>query len=166
MMTCAGDGLLTYGGSFDVPDASNPSRNCLFASPDGKHVYLQVTVNNKSNIAIFNRDAKTGALTFSEKIEMGELDGVAQVTFLSDGKIGYFCGGPETPAAGFGYVKRDPANGKLTMGGKVPGGTCTWRFAYAPDTGTIYLPGFWSSHGFQLYSVPKDPGAIAVSMKK
>lgn len=166
VMTSASDGLLSYSGSVEVPDVANVSRNCLFTAPDGKHIYLQITADKKSYVAIFNRDAKSGILSFAEKFEMGEFDGVAQVTFLSDGKIGYWCGGPETPASGFGYVKRDPVSGKLTCGGKAPGGTCTWRFAYAADTGTIYLAGYWSSKGFKIFTAQRDPGAVAVSLKK
>ncbi|MBI3831188.1 MAG: beta-propeller fold lactonase family protein [Planctomycetes bacterium] len=161
------DGKLAYASSVEIPDLpSSADSNNLFVSPDGKHVYFCTRYDygkpggSKSFGAIFKRDANTGALTFAEKMEISKLGGLARMAFTSDGRIGYFCGGPESPAAGLGYYKRDPETGRLTFGGKAAGGNPTWFFTYTPDTNTIYLSGFWSTKTFKIFSVPQDAGAL------
>jgi 6-phosphogluconolactonase (cycloisomerase 2 family) len=162
-MTADKDGKLTYGASVEIPGVpENANSQCLFASPDGRHVYVALRYDYgkpggaKGYVGVFKRDDKTGALTFSERLELNALGGAAQVAFLSDGKLAYFCGCPESPAAGLGYLKRDPETGKLTLGGKTPGANPASFLAYARDTGTIYLGGFWSTKSFKVFSALKD----------
>jgi hypothetical protein len=54
-----------------------------------------------------------------------------------------------------GILKRDPETGKLSDLAKVPGANPAARFAYAPESGTLYLGGTWSTKSFRIYDVPK-----------
>lgn len=161
-MTADQDGKLAYTACADIPDVpANANSQCLFVSPDGKHVYVALRYDYgkpggaKGYVGVFKRDEKSGALTFSERLDLNQLGGATQVAFLADGKLAYFSGGPESPAAGLGYFKRDPDTGKLTYGGKTPGANPASFLAYAPDTGTIYQGGFWSTKSFKVFSVSK-----------
>ncbi|MCW8131770.1 MAG: beta-propeller fold lactonase family protein [Planctomycetota bacterium] len=143
----------------EVPENSHYWR--AIVSPDGKHLYVAMRCNyGKPGVqgqgVLYARDASTGALTLVEKIEIPQLGGISGFAFTADGKTLYYCGGPEAPAAGLGYFVRDPASGKLTHGGKAQGASPVNGFAYAPDSGTIYAGGFWSTKSFKLFSVPAE----------
>lgn len=146
----------------DVPDNSHYWR--AIVSPDGKHLYVGMRCNyGKPGVpglgVLYSRDAATGALNLIEKIDLEQLGGISGFAFTADGKTLYYCGGPEAPASGVGYFVRDPATGKLTHGGKAAGANPVCGFAYAPETGTIYAGGFWSTKSFKIFSVPAEAGA-------
>jgi len=160
-LACGADGKLAPIGSLALPEMtiSGAGDFCLFGSPDGKHVYTAVFKRydrpENAYLASFKRDEKTGALTFIEKLPPMSTGGLTQVSFAPDGLTAYFCAEPEHPASGLGILKRDPETGKLSGQAMVPGANPASRFAYASDTGTLYLGGTWSIKSFRIFEVPK-----------
>ena len=117
-------------------------------SPDGRHLY--VAGRDDDALAVFERDAVTGALTFVEAQFDGlglvdGLDGVVSVAVSPDGRFVF-------AAARFGHAvavfERDDATGTLTFaeshvdevdgveGLLFPGG-----LAVAPDNANVYATG-------------------------
>ena len=161
-LTCAPDGKLTYAGSLTLPELKAGKDNLsLFISPEGKHVYAALfkryDPSDTAYVALLKRDEQSGALSFGEKLPAGSMGGVGQVTFTPDGRTAYACADPEKPASGLSYIKRDPETGKLSDLTKVPGANPAAFFAYAPDTGTLYLAGTWSTKTFKIYDALKSP---------
>ena len=117
-------------------------------SPDGAHVY--VAGRNDNALAVFARDASTGAVTF---VEM-DRDGVAGVTGLAgakavavspDGAHVYAAGSLDNAVAAF---TRDAGSGKLTFveaqeegQNGVVGLTRARAVAVSPDGANVYVAG-------------------------
>lgn len=82
-------------------------------SPDGKQVYA--AGSNDNSLVVFNRSARTGALSFVQKLTDGignidGLEGVSSVIVSLDGKRAYAAGTGENALAVFGRA----AGGRLT----------------------------------------------------
>ena len=91
------------------------SPTSMKVSPDGKNVYVAGFVNDA--IAVFSRNATTGALTFVEVIKdntngVDGLDGPSSVAVSSDGKNVYAAGLYDHALAVF---SRNSTTGKLTF---------------------------------------------------
>jgi hypothetical protein len=170
-LVAGADGKISSADSVEIPGLPDKSESpCVFLPPGGEHVYVVWRCNyGKRGVpqgfgAIFVRDLQTGALSLKEKIELDDVGGITDVAFTGDGKGGYYCGEPESPAAGLSWFRRDPQTGRLTLGKKVPGANPASYLAYAPQTGTIYLGGTASTKGaIKIFSVPKEPAPVARS---
>lgn len=89
--------------------------NTLTVSPDGKHLYA--TAQNDNAVAVFSRNATTGALTFVEILKdgIGGVDGLAfahSVTVSPDGSHVYAGGASDDAVAVF---SRNATTGALTF---------------------------------------------------
>jgi len=150
------DGTLAYGGSCDLAPLHSPGglrSKTVAISPDGRHAYAWLWTYTYSATARFDRDAKTGALTFSGKLEVDPgMQGVNQVAFATDGRTAYYSAGPETPGSCIGWFTRDPETGTLTFGGKAPHSPPSCHFVFCHDSGTIYAAGYWSTKSFWIFS--------------
>jgi hypothetical protein len=151
------DGTLAYGGSCELaplePPAGGMRSVAMAVSPDGKHAYAWLWTYKYSATGLFNRDPKTGALTFAGKLDVDPgMQGVNHVEFAADGKTGFCSAGPETPGSCLGWFRRDPESGKLAFGGKAPKSPPPCHFAYCPDSGALYVAGYWSTKSFWVYS--------------
>src|SRR5439155_1002922 len=118
-------------------------------SPDGAHVY--VAGRNDDSLAVFSRDAATGALTYVE-IQRDGYAGVVQgllgakaVAVSPDGAHVYAAGSLENALAVFG---RDPDSGKLTYVGRLRDGIAgvdglhkAQAVAVSPDGASVYAAG-------------------------
>ena len=98
-------------GGVDGLDAASD----LAVSPDGKHVYA--TGNTDDAVAVFSRNATTGALTFVEVLRdgVGGVDGLDRVEGLvisADGSHLYLAGNGESAVAVF---SRNATTGALTF---------------------------------------------------
>jgi hypothetical protein len=150
------DGALVYGGSCPLaplePPASLRSK-AIAISPDGKHAYVALWTYKYNGMGLFNRDPKSGALTFAVKLTVDPgMQGINHFVFGTDGKTGYFCAGPETPGSCLGWFKRDPESGALSFGGKAPKSPPPCHFTFCPDSGAIYCAGYWSSKSFWIFN--------------
>ena len=112
------DGTLTYMGMHKDGFAGVDGLDGAFEviiSPDGKHVY--VSGMDDSAIAVFNRDAITGFLTFSEKIANG-VNGISGlhivfgIAISPDGKNLYAASHLENKLVAF---SRDAITGSSTF---------------------------------------------------
>ncbi len=114
-------------------------------SPDGAHVYAVGRIDDA--IAVFSRDANTGALTFVEVERDGVagvdgLDGAESVITSGDGKHVYVAGSTDSSVAVF---SRNAATGALTfverqrdgLGGVV-GLLLVYGLALSPDGSHLY----------------------------
>ena len=101
-------------GSGNVVDGLNGARN-LVVSPDGKNLY--VTGSNDNALAVFSRDATTGALTFEKAFRNGS-DGLENfltpeyLALSADGKNLYVSAYASNSLAVF---DRNTATGELTF---------------------------------------------------
>ena len=91
-------------------------------SPDGANVY--VTGNDDDAVAVFTRNATTGALTFveaefDETAGVDGLDGANSVAVSPDGKYVYVASRRDDAVA---YFWRNPSSGLLTYRGMVQDG--------------------------------------------
>ena len=87
--------------------------NCVRTSPDGKHVYVAGCDDHA--VAVFSRNASTGALSFVEVLKDGVggvdgLDGARSVACSPDGKNVYVAGGGDDALAVF---SRNASTGEL-----------------------------------------------------
>ena len=87
--------------------------NALLLSPDGKHLYVASILDNA--IAIFSRDASTGALSFISATQDGDngadgLSAVNNLAFSSDGAHLY-----ATSSIGLLVFSRDSSSGALSF---------------------------------------------------
>jgi 6-phosphogluconolactonase (cycloisomerase 2 family) len=106
-------------------------------SPDGSHVFVAGT--REDELAIFTRDAGTGALTFLELVQDGKrgvsgLDQAGTVVLSPDGEQVYV-GGIDYYSAALGSFARDPATGILSYVERVPLGA---PLAVTHDGSTLY----------------------------
>jgi len=91
------------------------SATCVTVSPDGNHVYA--VGYDDDAVAVFSRNATTGALTFEAVVKDGVggvdgLDGAISVTVSADGNHVYAAGSDEHAVAVF---SRDSTTGALTF---------------------------------------------------
>jgi 6-phosphogluconolactonase (cycloisomerase 2 family) len=91
----------------------------ITTSPDGKHVYVAGNVDDE--IAVFARDAESGALSFVEA-EGASLDGPSGVVVSSDGRHAYVTNGIGSSLVRF---DRDAATGALTFAEAISDGVGT-----------------------------------------
>lgn len=123
--------------------------NSVTVSPDGKHVYVAASTDDHA-IAVFSRDASTGALTLVEvqRDGVGGVDGLFQagwVTVSPDGRYVYGAGFGEDAIAVF---SRDRDTGRLTFievqrdgVGGVDGLDGASAVAVSPDGRHVYVTG-------------------------
>jgi 6-phosphogluconolactonase (cycloisomerase 2 family) len=124
-------------------------------SSDGKHVYVASETDNA--VAVFSRNATTGALTFVEvqKDGVGGVDGLAgiQSVFISpDGKHVYIAGNTDNAVAVF---SRNATTGALTFVevqkdgvGGVDGLDLATSVTVSPDNKHVYATGILSVAAF------------------
>ncbi len=150
-------GSLAYGGSCDL--APLAPRSGLRAStvaipPDGKHAYVAMWTYGYNSLGLFGRDEKTGALSFMKKLDAHpSMVGINHMVFTADGKRGYYSSSPENSGACLGWFTRDPETGALEFGGVAEKSRIgPNHFAFAPESGTIYLAGNWNTKYFSIYS--------------
>jgi sugar lactone lactonase YvrE len=150
------DGTLAYAGSSPLTALEAPASlrsKAIAISPDGKHVYVALWTYKYNGMGLFNRDLKTGALTFAGKLDVDRgMQGLNHIVFEADGRAGYCCAGPETPGSCVGWFKRDPESGNLTFGGKAPKSVPSCHFTFCPDSGAIYAAGYWSTKSFWTFN--------------
>lgn len=144
----AGTGVLTFveqqrDGVGGVDGLASAFRIAL--SPDGGHVYVAGLFD--SAIAVFARNATTGALTFVEqkKDGVGGVDGLAQATSVTvspDGAHVYATGASDAALAVF---TRNPVTGALTFverekdgSGGVDGLAFAFDVTVSPDGAHVY----------------------------
>lgn len=136
-------------------------------SPDGRHVYVPGVDDDA--VAVFARDATTGALDFVEVERDGVngvdgLDGATDVTISPDGKHVYVCGFVDDAVAVF---SRDATTGALTFVEQhkdgVDGDYLNYAFASAmsPDGSTLYVVAY-SDDAINIFS--RDPGTGALAL--
>ncbi len=117
----------------------------LEISPDGAHVYT--ASQTEHSVALFNRNASTGELTFVELLEdgVGGVDGLNQardVAVSPDGQHVYAGGGGE-----IGVFSRNEADGHLSFiemhsdGAYAADCGSAWMMAVSPDGRNLYLAG-------------------------
>ena len=102
-------------GQVGIDGLSTPSSVAI--SPDGKHLYLNSTLDD--SVTVFGRNASDGKLTFIEFLKDGEaggskLDGASGVTVSPDGKHVYATSFNENAVSVF---RRDANTGKLSLQG-------------------------------------------------
>jgi 6-phosphogluconolactonase (cycloisomerase 2 family) len=150
------DGTLAYAGSSPLTALESPASlrsKAIALSPDGKHVYVALWTYKYNGMGLFNRDPKTGALTFARKVEVDHgMQGLNHIVFEADGLTGYWGAGPETPGSGVGWFKRDPESGNLSFGGKAPKSVASCHFTFCPDSGALYAAGYWSTKSFWIFN--------------
>ncbi len=124
----------------------------IAVSPDGSHVY--VASNDDDAVAIFERQAGTGALSFVEALYDGEggvdgLDGARSVAIGADGRQVYVASDRDHALAVFG---RDPVTGSLTFVEAhlddvdgVDGLLGATSVAVSPDSKGVYVASAWES---------------------
>lgn len=139
----------------------------VVVSPDGKHVYAAGSADGA--VAVFRRDAATGALTFVEvqKDGIGGVDGLAgsyAVTLSPDGANVYAAGNADSAIAVF---RRDATSGALTFVeaqkdgvGGVDGLGGAISVAVSPDGKHVYAAGI-SDQGVAVFSRNPTTGALA-----
>jgi 6-phosphogluconolactonase (cycloisomerase 2 family) len=133
-------------------------------SPDGAHVY--VAGRNDDAVAIFSRDAGTGALSYVGMAQdgVGDVDGLngaRAVAVSPDGRYVYAAGQLDDAVAAF---SRDAATGELTFlevrkdsDPGTDGLDVADGLAVSPDGGFIYVAGYGDdalavlSHLFEVY---------------
>lgn len=147
----AGSGLLTFveaekDGSNGVDGLGGAS--ALAVSEDGRHVY--VTGATDGGVAVFRRDAATGALEFeAAELEtdpdVSGLAGAAGVAVAADGEHVYVAGATGGTVAIF---HRDPVSGGLTFleaavdgGGGIDGIGGAAALLVSPDGDQVYVAG-------------------------
>ncbi len=129
----------------------------LAVSPDGAHLYA--TGQYDDAIAVFTRNATTGALTFVEVLHDGDaqvpltidgLDGAESVAVSPDGAHAYVAGFNDGAVAVFA---RNPSTGQLTylethkdasLGGTASGLLGASTVILSADGGDLYVAGFTS----------------------
>jgi len=152
------DGSVAYGGSCDL-SALKPKpelrAQTVAVSPDGRHVYAALWTYKYNALGLFNRDAKTGALTFAEELKVDpNMVGINHIVFTADGKTGYYTSSPENSGACLGWFSRDPETGRLAFGGVAEKSKVGPNdFGLAADGGTIYMAGNWNTRFFNIYRV-------------
>ena len=115
-------GALTFAtflkdGTGDVPENTLKQASDVVVSPDGRNVYVAAYGTITNALAVFNRDAGTGALTFEKAFKDGS-DGLVNfrsprdLTISADGKSLYVSSFLADFLADF---DRDPATGDLTF---------------------------------------------------
>ena len=118
----------------------------VVVSPDGAHVYVSGSVGDA--VAVFSRNAGTGALTFVESEHDGVggvdgIDGARHLTISPDGAHVYVAGLDDTAVAVFArnggtgaltfvQVLRDEVGGITTLGG-------AFTVAVSPDGAHVYV---------------------------
>lgn len=123
----------------------------VVVSPDGRHVYSVIsgdfTSNEATGIAIFDRDAETGRISYEAHAVMDAWES-ASFVISPDGKHLY-------AAAFAGFVQifeRDLASGSLTTAGSTSDaaiGSFNDRIVVAPGGGHIYTVGIGSVHAYE-----------------
>jgi len=115
-------------------------------SPDGAHVYVTGYLDDA--VAVFSRDAGTGAVSFVEVERDGiggvdGLNGASDVVVSPDGAHVYVASRADSAVATF---SRDAGTGALTFVGVVKDGqggvdglASAYRLAIAPDGGNVYV---------------------------
>ncbi len=168
--TIGADGSLTYQDAVKL-DVMKPlgrlRSSSLGLSPDGKHAYVSLAGYGVKNAkgkysgynatGLFLRDESTGQLTFSKLLTVDRnMHKITRFVFRKGGLIGYYSSGNESSGNCLGWFKRDPDTGDLSFGGVAPKskGKGPGHFDYAPDSGTLYMAGTWSTKSFMIYDVP------------
>ena len=135
-------------------------------SPDGGHVY--VGGQHDDALAVFSRDATTGALTFVESIfdDLGGVDGLDHpsfITFDPDGSHVYVAA---TRDDGLSVFSRDAITGELTFvevhhdgQGGVDGLGGPRGVAVSPDGAHVYATS-QSEDGLSLFNRDAATGAL------
>lgn len=161
------NGVQGIGGSFPVT-----------VSPDGKSVY--VGGGTESTIAVFARDAATGALHFSQVMEAGTnnehgLVGISGLTVSPDGlnvyaaswgtdlgldsTVAVFSRNPDTGELGFVETHAN----KTQAGGDVPGMWGALAVKVSPDGGNVYVSALY---GNEIAVFDRAAGTGALSNPK
>ncbi len=151
----AADGSLSYGGFCDLgPLDPRPTRSSAIAvSPDGKHAYVALWTYGYNALGLFSRNEQSGALTFVKKLAVDpNMVGINQIVFTADGKTGYYTSDPENSGQCLGWFTRDASNGGLRFGGVAEKSKIgPNHFAFAADTGIIYMAGNANTKYFNIY---------------
>lgn len=136
-------------------------------SEDGKSVY--VTGYTDDALAVFDRDAATGALTFSTFFQdgVGGVDGLDEANSVAvshDGKSVYVAGYNDNALAVF---DRDTATGALTFStflqngvGGVEGIGGAYSVAVSPDGKSVYVAGY-DDNALAVFDRNTDTGVLA-----
>jgi 6-phosphogluconolactonase (cycloisomerase 2 family) len=145
-------GQLTYLGTVWNSDPTVDGLDGVFSvsvAPDGKHVYTASYIGDA--VAVFERNANTGALTFIEVHKDGEngvdgLNGGSSVAVAPDGNYVYIVGYYDNAMAVF---ERDEATGRLEYRevhrdgvGGVDGLDGVQSVTVSPDGAHVYTTGF------------------------
>jgi 6-phosphogluconolactonase (cycloisomerase 2 family) len=140
--------------------------NGVTVSPDGNHVYVAGAFDDA--VAVFSRDATTGALTFVEFKQDGVggadgLNGATGVTVSPDGKHVYVTGAFDDAVAVF---SRDATTGALTFVefkqdgvGGVDGLAAAFGVTVSPDGKHVYVTGF-DDNAVAVFSRDATTGAL------
>ncbi|MBP7335501.1 beta-propeller fold lactonase family protein [Niveispirillum sp.] len=141
--------------------------SAVTVSPDGHSVYA---VGRQGNaIAIFNRDADTGTLTYVGTLQDGVngvdgLAGASGVTVSPDGKFVYVASRNDNAVAIF---NRDSATGALTYVGAVTHGVNgvegldhATGISLSPDGMSVYVTGRSEDNTITVFSRDADSGAL------
>jgi 6-phosphogluconolactonase (cycloisomerase 2 family) len=133
------------------PPSGEPREQALSVSPDGRHLYATLTIKQRPGTLRTFACTPSGALSLVSAREDPALAGLADIAWLDDGR-GLFCGVPDSAAGGLGWFRRDPRDGALAEFARLKHrANPAWRLACDPETGLIYLGGFWSSKQFSVF---------------
>jgi len=120
----------------------------VVVSPDGGHVYVVGEFDN--TVAVFARNATTGALRFVEVHRHAADDGLGgpiKIALSPDGAHAYVTGGFDDGAFALTVFARDAVTGKLTRveEARVSGWTGlldVWGVTVSPDGAHVYVSGY------------------------
>ncbi len=153
LMKIAADGKLSPPKAVEIPDKTSfePRYSCLAFSPDGKHLYVSAGNNGQGALWIFEVDSSKAELEYKEKISEKDMFSMTCLEFSPCGRFGYFSTGPEQPGCKTGWLRRDPATGKLSFGGKADKANPAWQLAYHSKGKTLYLGSDWNGKSFKVF---------------
>ncbi len=155
----AATGLLTFvslvqDGAGGVQNLATPSMAVV--SADGRHLYAASYGDNA--VVVFNRNADTGALTYSQSYVSGSnginsLDGVQDIVLSGDGKSLYAAAATDNSVVNFAV---DSSTGLLTFKQVATNGTAS--IAGLAGVSGLAIP----ADGHSLYAVGHLSNALAV----
>ncbi|MCG3179469.1 MAG: hypothetical protein BIFFINMI_01804 [Phycisphaerae bacterium] len=144
---------------------------CVAISPDGRHAYATANgyglkdekgkFTGYNAFGQFTRDPATGRLTFDRLIPVNpKMVKIVALIFRPDGRTAYYCCGTESSGNGVGWLTCDPQSGELAFGGWTGQYSNGAAMAWAPDTGTLYVPSWRiGNSGVHLFATARaKPG--------